>query len=84
MQAVGALLARAQSSGAVRADVQVGDVFSLVNGVHAAIGAHERDAKSRARLISVIFDGLRGTSPRIEAAPKKNAPRRGRSPGKSA
>lgn len=61
LRAVGALLVRAQRAGAVRADVQVGEVFSLVHAVHAAIGSHERDARSRARLIAIVFDGLRGS-----------------------
>jgi AcrR family transcriptional regulator len=66
-RAVGKLLARAQEVGAVRADVLVGEVFSLLNGVHAAINAYERDAKSRARLVAIVFDGLRGRGAEVPA-----------------
>ncbi len=71
--AVGKLLARAQEAGAVRPDVLVGEVFSLVNGVHAAIGAYPRDERSRSRLVEIVFDGLRGRAP--EAPARRRAQR---------
>jgi len=50
------LLARAQEQGAVRDDVQPADITELVKGLFAA------DAKSRARLLRVVLDGLRARS----------------------
>jgi AcrR family transcriptional regulator len=72
--AVGKLLARAQEAGAVRPDVLVGEVFSLVNGVHAAISAYPRDERSRARLVDIVFDGLRGR-PTEASATRRRASR---------
>ena len=56
--AFGKLLKRAQRDGAVRADVGVGDVLALVTGAHVAV-RNAGDARARARLSSILFDGLR-------------------------
>lgn len=58
-RALGVLVRRAQSVGAVRSDVDADDVMILVMGaLHAAdpYGASEADRK---RLLAVVFDGLR-------------------------
>jgi AcrR family transcriptional regulator len=58
-RAVGALLERAQRAGAVREDVAVEEVLSLVSGAFMAIERHGGDARSRARLLAIVCDGLR-------------------------
>jgi AcrR family transcriptional regulator len=57
--ALGKLLSRAQRSGAVRKDATVADVFALVHGPFAVLGRQSADAASRARLFSIVCDGLR-------------------------
>jgi AcrR family transcriptional regulator len=56
--ALAKLLARAQRAGAVRRDATVADVFALIYGPFAAIG-RDTDPKARARLLSIVCDGLR-------------------------
>jgi AcrR family transcriptional regulator len=57
--ALGKLLARAQRAGAVRRDATVPDVFALIHGPFAVAGQHNADAAARARLFSMVCDGLR-------------------------
>jgi AcrR family transcriptional regulator len=59
--ALGKLLARAQRAGAVRKDATVADVFTLIHGPFAAAAHHGADAAARARLFSIVCDGLRAT-----------------------
>jgi AcrR family transcriptional regulator len=54
------LLKKAQAAGAVRCDVEVADLFALVLGTCEAASRETRC--SRARMMSVVIDGLR-TSP---------------------
>jgi AcrR family transcriptional regulator len=54
-RALAKLLAKAQTSGAIRADVMAPDLLALVRGVLAA----GTDAKVRGRLLAVLLDGLR-------------------------
>jgi AcrR family transcriptional regulator len=60
---VGKLLERAQKAGAVRKDVAVEEVLSLVSAAFSAIDRYGGDAKSRARLLSIVCDGLRKRVP---------------------
>jgi hypothetical protein len=57
------LLTRAQQVGAVRADVQVGEVMALLTstGQGALQGGWDREL--RARTLAVIFSGLRAPRP---------------------
>jgi AcrR family transcriptional regulator len=60
-RAVAKLLTRAQETGEVRDDVSLADVIVLIRGLFTS----DLDAKTRARLLRVLFDGLRppgGTS----------------------
>jgi AcrR family transcriptional regulator len=56
--ALAKLLSRAQRAGAARKDATVEDVFALIHGPFAAIG-RDADPKARARLLSIVCDGLR-------------------------
>ncbi|MQY08523.1 TetR/AcrR family transcriptional regulator [Actinomadura macrotermitis] len=58
-EAVGALLARAQRAGAVRADLTVPEVAAVVTGAARAAEFCGPDGRLRARVLGVIFDGLR-------------------------
>ena len=55
------LLATAQTSGAVRADVTVEDVHALIGGTCVVAGS---GGSSPERLAAIIADGLRGGPPR--------------------
>jgi hypothetical protein len=60
-QATGKLLTRAQETGEIRDDISLADVIVLVRSLFTS----DLDAESRARLLRVLFDGLRppgGTS----------------------
>jgi AcrR family transcriptional regulator len=59
-EAVGHLLTRAQRAGAVRDDVDIGDLFALVHGAFLAIERKGGDPGSRDRVLAVLHDGLRG------------------------
>jgi len=59
VQALGALLARAQSAGAVRRDIGVPELIALVVGASQAAEHAGRDDAVRARILQVLFDGLR-------------------------
>ncbi len=50
------LLRRAKQAGAVRADVDLDDLFGLVMG---ACSSAQGDASSQARMLSIVCDGLR-------------------------
>ncbi|RFU41292.1 TetR/AcrR family transcriptional regulator [Actinomadura logoneensis] len=55
--ALGVLLTRAQEAGVVRADVGLGEVLALLAGTSQAAG--KLDVATRARVLDVVFDGLR-------------------------
>jgi AcrR family transcriptional regulator len=57
-RALAKLLAKAQTAGAIRADVMAPDLLALVRGVLAA----GTDAKVRGRMLAVLLDGLRARS----------------------
>jgi|HubBroStandDraft_2_1064218.scaffolds.fasta_scaffold02788_7 AcrR family transcriptional regulator len=57
-QAVGALLRRAQQARAVRDDVELPEVYALLVGTSRAAAYARLDESVRARLLTVIFDGL--------------------------
>jgi hypothetical protein len=59
MAALGALLSSAQSSGAVRQDLQVADLIGLLAGASRAIEYAGADPAARERILTVILDGLR-------------------------
>jgi AcrR family transcriptional regulator len=69
-RAVGKLLQRAQDAGAVRKDVAVEEVLSLVSGAFAAIERHGGDSRSRARLLAIVCDGLRAGLPGPPRSPR--------------
>jgi AcrR family transcriptional regulator len=57
-RALGALVARAQDSGAVRPDLRVPELVALLIGASHAI-EHGTDADTQARVLAVVIDGLR-------------------------
>lgn len=59
---LGRLLTRAQEAGAVRPDIDVTDVKTLLVGCHAMDRQHD-DPKAVQRITAVIRDGLRGQQP---------------------
>ncbi|HEY3981013.1 MAG TPA: TetR/AcrR family transcriptional regulator [Streptosporangiaceae bacterium] len=59
-QAVGVLLARAQAAGAVRADVELPELYALLAGMSRAAAHGPRDPGVWGRALDVVFDGLRG------------------------
>ena len=59
VQALGALLARAQQAGAVRDDIGVAELIALVVGTSRAAEHAGQDRAVRARTLQVVFDGLR-------------------------
>jgi AcrR family transcriptional regulator len=66
-QVVGVLLQRAQAAGAVRADIDLPELYALLIGMSRA-GAHAQlDPEVRTRALGVIFDGLAGARPRPSA-----------------
>jgi AcrR family transcriptional regulator len=60
-RAVGALLSRAQQSGAVRADIAVPDLFALLVGASHAAEHANWDPDMVSRMLAVLFDGLRAS-----------------------
>ncbi|MDQ0381687.1 TetR/AcrR family transcriptional regulator [Amycolatopsis thermophila] len=58
-EAVGALLSRAQLTGAVREDVGVTELIALMVGAARAAEYLGEDAALRARTLGIVFDGLR-------------------------
>ena len=59
-QAVGVLLRRAQDAGAVRADIELAEVYALLVGTSRASASANLQPDVRARLLAIVFDGLRG------------------------
>jgi AcrR family transcriptional regulator len=57
--ALGALLSRAQESGAVRRELRVADLIGLLAGASRAAEYAGSDPSSRERILTVIIDGLR-------------------------
>ena len=58
-EAVGQLLARAQTAGTVRPDVGLPEVFALLVGVSRAAALGVADAEVTERTLAIIFAGLR-------------------------
>lgn|SRR5487761_140199 len=56
--AVGVLFRNARQAGAVRADVELPEVYALFAGVARAAARARLDEEARARLLAIIFDGL--------------------------
>ena len=64
LRAVSELVARAQSAGAIRADIGPGDVSMLFSGVaHVTAVAGELQPVLRERFVRIILDGLRADDP---------------------
>ena len=59
-QTVGVLLRRAQDAGAVRADIELAEVYALLVGTSRASASANLQPDVRARLLAIVFDGLRG------------------------
>ncbi|MEJ3657543.1 helix-turn-helix domain-containing protein [Actinomycetes bacterium KLBMP 9759] len=57
--AVGQLLDRAIEAGAVRADVELPEVYALLVGASRAAVYTALDATVRDRMLAIVFDGLR-------------------------
>jgi AcrR family transcriptional regulator len=57
-RAVGALLQRAQQADAVRADVELPEVYALLVATSRAAARAHLDEGARARLLAIVFDGL--------------------------
>ena len=58
-EAFGALLAKAQQSGAVRADAAFPEVYALLIGASRGATAAGLDPEIRDRMLALIYDGLR-------------------------
>ncbi|NMO51907.1 helix-turn-helix transcriptional regulator [Actinoplanes sp. TBRC 11911] len=58
-QAVGVLLRRAQQAGAVRDDVELPEVYALLVGTSRAAAHAHLDDEVTARMLAIVFDGLR-------------------------
>jgi AcrR family transcriptional regulator len=57
-RAFGALLQRAQKAGVIRDDVELPEVYALLVGVARAAAHEHLDEEVRARILTIIFDGL--------------------------
>lgn len=57
-RAFGALLQRAQRAGVVRGDVELPDVYALLVSVSQAAARQSLSDEIRARMLTVVFDGL--------------------------
>jgi AcrR family transcriptional regulator len=57
-RAVGALLQRAQQAGAVRDDVELPEVYTLLVAISRAAAHADLDDEVKARALAIIFDGL--------------------------
>ncbi len=57
-QAVGTLLRRAQHAGAVRADVELPEVYALLVGTSRAAAHAHLDPEVKDRMLTIVFDGL--------------------------
>lgn len=69
--ALAGLLARAQQAGAVRADIDAGDVMALVAGCLAR-QPDRSDPAARDRLVAVVSSGMRSEAPRRAAADNRD------------
>jgi hypothetical protein len=58
LAAFGALLQRAQHAGAIRDDAQLPEVYALLVGVSQAAAHGHLDEPGRARVLTIVFDGL--------------------------
>ena len=72
--AVGALLERAQQAGAIRDDAELPEVYALLAGTARATARMSLDEDAKARLLSIIFDGL---TPRSHPSAKKASGQQG-------
>jgi AcrR family transcriptional regulator len=68
-QAVGVLLGRAQAAGAIRADVELPELYALLIGMSRAGAYAQLDHDVRTRAVAVIFDGLAAPRPGVPGAP---------------
>jgi AcrR family transcriptional regulator len=66
-EAVGLLLRRAQAAGAVRADIDLPELYALLIGMSRAGAYAQLDQQVRTRALEVIFDGLAAPRPRPPA-----------------
>jgi AcrR family transcriptional regulator len=57
-RAVGALLRHAQRAGAVRDDVELPEVYTLLVATSRAAAHADLDAEVRSRALAIVFDGL--------------------------
>lgn len=57
-QAFGALLQRGQQAGAIRADVDLPEVYALLVGVSQLAARERLDHEVRAQVLTIVFDGL--------------------------
>jgi AcrR family transcriptional regulator len=60
-RAVGTLLHRAQRAGAIRDDVELPEVYALLVGTSRAAAHANLDEEVRARVLTIVFDGLAPT-----------------------
>lgn len=60
---IGHLFKRAQRAGAVRGDITAADLMVLITGVLAALRSASAGNADRGRVVAVLRDGLRTTSP---------------------
>jgi AcrR family transcriptional regulator len=58
-ESLGVLLSRAQGAGAVRQDLVVGELITIIIGVAKAAEYAGPDAHLRGRAVGILFDGLR-------------------------
>lgn len=59
-QAVGVLLARAQEAGAVRADIELPELYALLVGMSRSATVARFEPEVQDRALGVVFDGLAG------------------------
>jgi AcrR family transcriptional regulator len=57
-QVVGTLLQRAQQAGAVRADVELPEVYALLVATSRATAKANLDVEAKQRMLAIVFDGL--------------------------
>jgi hypothetical protein len=57
-RAFGALLQRAQRAGAIRDDAEPPELYALLAGVSRAAALGHLDEQTRARMLTIVFDGL--------------------------
>lgn len=62
--ALGTLLERAQSSGAVRPDVSLDEVIALMQGLLQSVKYMRSDKTARTHVLNIVLDGLRTTTVR--------------------